>query len=108
MNAVPELMFTILPSPCARISGITACIATIGANTLRWKISSKSAGSISSTEARIAAPRVVDEPVYAAVMPVHGAYGFPHAIKLRHVYRDRRAAWKLPRQFLQRIGAASE
>src|SRR5580700_4572922 len=35
MNAVPELMFTMLPPPCARISGITACIATIGPNTLR-------------------------------------------------------------------------
>src|SRR5260370_38591206 len=49
MNAVPELMFTMLPPPCARISGITACIATIGPNTLRWKISSNRVGSISST-----------------------------------------------------------
>jgi hypothetical protein len=48
MNAVPELMFTMLPTPCARINGITVCI---GPNTLRWKISSKSAGSISSMEA---------------------------------------------------------
>jgi hypothetical protein len=39
---------------------------------------------------------------------MHGDYSFPHAIKLRHVYRDRQTAWKLPRQFLQRIGAASE
>jgi hypothetical protein len=51
MNAVPELMFTMLPTPCARINRITVCIATIGPNTLRWKISSKSAGSISSMEA---------------------------------------------------------
>lgn len=29
MKAVPELMFIMLPSPCARITGITACIAQI-------------------------------------------------------------------------------
>ncbi len=57
---------------------------------------------------RIAAPRIVHEAIDAAVMPVHGAHGFPHAIKLRHVYGDRQAAWKLPRQFFERIGAASE
>jgi hypothetical protein len=39
---------------------------------------------------------------------MHSAYGFPHSIKLRHVYRKRQAAWKLLRQFFQRIGAASE
>ena len=38
---------------------------------------------------RITAPRIVDETVDAAVMLVHGAYGFPHAIKSRHVSRDR-------------------
>jgi hypothetical protein len=36
------------------------------------------------------------------------AYGFPHASKLRHVRRDRQAAWKLPRQLLQGIRAARE
>jgi hypothetical protein len=41
-------------------------------------------------------------------MSVHGAYGFPHSIKLRYVYSDRQAAWKLLRQFFERIGAASE
>jgi hypothetical protein len=51
MNAVPELLFTMLPPPCIRIRGITACIATIGPSALRWKISSNKAGSISSTEA---------------------------------------------------------
>jgi len=51
MNAVPELTFTMLPLPCARISGITDCIATIGPSTLRWKISSKTARLISSTAA---------------------------------------------------------
>ena len=51
MNAVPELMFTMLPPPWSRITGITACIATIGANTLRWKISSNKEGSISSIAA---------------------------------------------------------
>jgi hypothetical protein len=44
---------------------------------------------------------MVYEAIDAAVMLVHGAYCFPHAIKLRHVYRDRQAAGKLPRQFLQ-------
>src|ERR1700753_72024 len=57
---------------------------------------------------RITSPRVVDEAVDAAVMPEYRAYGFLHAIKLRHINRDRQAAWKLPRQFLQRIGAASK
>ena len=39
----------------------------------------------------------------------HGrSNGFPHAIKLRHVYRERQAAWKLLRQFFQRVVAASE
>src|SRR5580704_10320016 len=56
----------------------------------------------------IAAPCIIYEPVDAAVMLVYGAYGFPHAIKLRHVDRERQAAWKLLRQFFQRIGAASE
>jgi hypothetical protein len=57
---------------------------------------------------RIAAPCIVYETVDAAVMLVHSAYGFPHSIKLRHVYGDRQAARKLLRQFLQRIGTASE
>jgi hypothetical protein len=35
-------------------------------------------------------------------------HGFPHTVKLRHVYRKRQAARKLPRQFLQRFGAARE
>jgi hypothetical protein len=39
---------------------------------------------------------------------VHSGYGFPHSIKLRHVYRVRQAAWKLLCQFFQRIGATSE
>jgi hypothetical protein len=39
---------------------------------------------------------------------VHRAYGFPYEVKLRHVRRNRQAAWKLLRQFLQRLGAASE
>ena len=57
---------------------------------------------------RIAAPCIVYEAIDAAVVLVYGAYGFPHAIKLRHVYRDWQAALKLSRQFLQRIAAASE
>src|ERR1700733_1978271 len=57
---------------------------------------------------RIAAPCIVYEAIDAAVMPVHSAYGFPHSIKLRHIYRDRQAAWKPSRQFLQRIATASE
>ena len=48
-------------------------------------------------------PRLRAKPVLA-----HGEYGFPHLIKLRHVYRDGQAAGKLLRQLLQRIGAASE
>src|SRR5208283_5443794 len=56
----------------------------------------------------IATPCIIYEPVDAAVMLVHGTYGFPHSIRLRHVYRERQAAWKLLRQFFQRIGAASE
>jgi transposase len=35
---------------------------------------------------RIAAPRIVYETVDAAVMLVNRAYGFPHAVKLRHIY----------------------
>jgi len=30
-------------------------------------------------------------------MLVHSGYGFPHSIKLGHVYRERQAAWKLLR-----------
>ena len=57
---------------------------------------------------RIAAPGIVYKAVDAAVILVHGAYGFPHSTKLRHVYGDGQAAWKLLCQFLQRMGAASE
>jgi len=57
---------------------------------------------------RIAAPCIVYEAIDAAAVLVHGAYGFPYSIKLRHVYRDRQAAWKFLRQFPQRICAASE
>src|SRR5258708_13993741 len=57
---------------------------------------------------RIAAPRIVYEAIDAAVMLVLSAYGFPHSIKLRHVYGDGQTAWKLLRQFLQRIATASE
>jgi len=56
----------------------------------------------------ITAPRIIDETVEAAVMLMHRAYGLLHAIKLRHVDRDRQAARKLPRQFLQRIVSAGE
>ena len=35
LKAVPELTFTMLPPPCSRIVGITACMATIGPSTLR-------------------------------------------------------------------------
>jgi hypothetical protein len=41
-------------------------------------------------------------------MLVHGTYGIPHSIKLRHVHRDRQAARMLLRQLLQGIIAASE
>ena len=78
MKAVPELMFTMLPPPWARITGITACIATIGPSTLRWKISSKRRGFDLLDCGRIATACVVYEPVDAAVMLVHGAYSFPH------------------------------
>jgi hypothetical protein len=57
---------------------------------------------------RIATACIVYETVDAAVMLVNSAYGFPHSIKLRHIYRVRQAAWKLLCQFFQRIGAASE
>ena len=51
MNDVPELTLMITPAPAARMIGMTACIPTIGANTLRVKISVNAAGSISSTDA---------------------------------------------------------
>ena len=38
MNDVPELTLTITPPPEARISGMTACIAMMGANTLSRKM----------------------------------------------------------------------
>ena len=37
-------------------------------------------------------------------LSIHGE----HAIKLRHVHGDWQAAWKLSRQFLQRVATASE
>src|SRR5579863_838768 len=45
---------------------------------------------------RIATARIVYETVDATVMLVHSAYSLPHSIELRHVYRERQAAWKLP------------
>jgi hypothetical protein len=46
---------------------------------------------------RIATACIVYETVDAAVMLVHSANCFPDSIKLCHVYRERRAAWKLLR-----------
>ena len=108
MNAVPELIFTMLPPPCARISGTTACIATTGPNTLSGRFRQKRGIDLLLLWPHSCALHCLRDRRDAAVMPAHGAYLFSHAIKLRHVYRDRQAAWKLSRQFLQRIGAASE
>ena len=57
---------------------------------------------------RITATCIVYQPVHAAVVPVHGADGFPHLFKLRHIRGDRKAARKAPGKFFQRSGAASE
>jgi hypothetical protein len=57
---------------------------------------------------RIATARIIYEPVDTAVVLVYGAYRFPHSIELRHVNRERKTAWKLLCQFLQRIRAASK
>jgi len=57
---------------------------------------------------RIAAPCIVYEPINAAIVPVHNAYGFSHMVELRHASSDGQAAWKLLREFLQRFGAACE
>src|SRR5690348_13322269 len=103
MNAVPEFTFTMLPPPWDRIMGMTACMATIGPSTLRWKISSKSAGSISSIAAAVTAPGVVDETVDAAVVPVHVAQSGAQMVKVRHVRGDGQTALKLLRQFFQGI-----
>src|SRR5580704_17086633 len=46
---------------------------------------------------RIATPCIVSETVDPGVMLVNSAYGFPHSIKLRRIYRERRAAQKLLR-----------
>jgi hypothetical protein len=57
---------------------------------------------------RVAASCIVYQPVDAAVVSMHSAYGFLHAIKLRHVYRDGQASRKPLRQFLERISTAGE
>ena len=87
MKEVPELMFTMLPPPCARITGITACIATIGPRTLRSEDLVKKRRFDLLYCCRIATACIVYETVDPAVMLVHSAYSFPHLIKLRHVYR---------------------
>jgi hypothetical protein len=107
MNAVPELMFTMLPPPCARITGITACIATIGPNTLVEDFIKKRGLDLLDCR-RVATSCIIHEPVDAAIMLMHSAYGFPHTIKPRHVYRDRQALWKLLRHLLKRIAAACQ
>src|SRR6516162_5491907 len=56
----------------------------------------------------IAAACIVYQAVDTTVVSMHSAYGFPHSIKLRYVDRDRQAARKLLRQFLERFSAASE
>jgi hypothetical protein len=107
MNAVPELMFTMLPPPCARITGITACIDDWSQHIEMEDFVKKRRFDLLYCGC-IATACIVYETVDPAVMLVHSAYRFAHSIKLRHVYGDWQAAWNLPRQLLQRIGAASE
>ena len=58
---------------------------------------------------RIAAPRIVYQPVDATEVPVHGAYCFPYAIELSHVRGNGQTTRKLLRQLtLQCSGAAGE
>jgi hypothetical protein len=108
MNAVPELMFTMLPPPRARISGNYSLHRNNRPQHVEMEDFVKKRRIDLLHRGCIAAPCIVYETVDAAVMPVHGAYGFPNSIKLRHVYGDRQATWELLPQFLQRIGASSE
>lgn len=100
-------MFTMLPAPCARITGITACIDDWSQHIEMEDFVKKRRFDLLDCGG-IATACIVYEAVDPAVMLVHIAYGFPHSIKLRHVDGERQAAWKLLRQFCQGVGAASE
>src|SRR5664279_3651635 len=50
-KVIPELTLTMLPEPCFRMMGSTACMVTRGATRLSSRMARKSSGSISSSGA---------------------------------------------------------
>ena len=97
-----------LPAPCERITGITACMATIGPKYIEMKNFIEQHRFNLFDWSGIAAPRVVDKPIDAAVVVVDGSHSLARCFEVRHVGYDWETVGKLTRELLKSLFGAGK